>query len=124
MNYQILNITIGVFGFILFMVIQSIFINGINELFKGACINDINKGKICKGNIGYMLAPKWFEQYKNTEWSKPLWSCVRCMASVYGSATYFPFVIRLFGFHVWELFIWIIDVCSLVYLNYYFYKKL
>lgn len=106
------------------MLLQAIFINGVHELFKGGCITDISSGKKCSGNLFYSINPSFFEKYKNTNWSKPLWSCIKCQSSIWSIITFWPVVIYLFGFHIWEIPVWIFDSCSLVFLNYYWYKKL
>ena len=107
-----------------FMMIQGIFINGVHELFKGSVVDTINAGKQYSGNIGYLLAPKWFEKNKGKKWSRPLFSCVRCMSSTYGALTLFPTAIYLYGFQWWEVPVYIVDSISLVYINYWLYKKL
>ena len=124
MNYETVNTLLFLAAFVIFACIQSLFINGIHELFKGGCINDMTKGHMCKGNLGYMLNPDWFERNKEKSWAKPLWACVKCMASIWSIVTFFPLVIFVFGFHWWELYAWIMDAVSLIYLNFYFYKKL
>jgi len=110
--------------FILFMVVQALFINGVNECFKGKCWEDLNTGRKCDGNIFYKLNPEWFEKAKEKWWSKPIFSCVKCQSSLYGTITFWPVVVRVYGFHWEEIFVWVVDMFCLVYLNYYIYKKL
>lgn len=111
-------------SFSLFVVLQSLMINGINESCKGEKLVDGVTGKVSyQGMIFYELAPKFFDKYKSKWWSRPLWVCVKCMASFWGTVTFLPFVIYLFGFRWIELFVLCMDIFILVYLNYYFYKK-
>lgn len=114
----------NIVSFILFCIIQSFFINGVFECCKGACTEDYQKGKIYSGNIIYMLNPKWFENNKHKEWSRPLYSCVKCMSSVWGAITFWPTVIYLFGFHWVEVPVFVINVFVLVTLNWWVYKRL
>lgn len=114
-----------IIGFLLFAVLQSLFINGIHESLKGQKLVDGISGKVqYQGMILYMIAPKILEKYKYRFWSKSLYTCVQCMGSTYGALTFWPLVIYLFGFHFIEIFVFIMDVFILVYLNRYFYNKL
>jgi len=100
---------------ILFIIIQAWFINGVHISFKGYKQNDI-----LHGNIFYlMFAHKWSgEEW----WQKPLYSCVKCMASLWGALTFWPFVLYVYGFHWVELPIFVADVFALAFLNFFFYK--
>lgn len=111
-------------SFLIFVVSQSLAINGIYECFRGGCVNDIVKGKVCSGNIFYQLSPDFFEKHKNKIWAKPLFGCLRCMSSVYGALTFWPIVIMVFGFYPIEIIVFVFDVFILVYLNMFFYKRL
>jgi hypothetical protein len=113
-----------IIGFAIFMIMQAFFINGVFELCRGKCVNDIKDGKKCSGNLFYMINPEFFERGKGKEWGNPLFSCVRCMASVWSLITFFPTVIYLFGFHLVEIPVWVFDAIGLVSLNYLVYKKL
>lgn len=111
-------------GFAIFCVLQAFAINGIFELFRGGCVNDIKNGRKCSGNFFYMFAPEFFERNKNKRWSNPFFSCVKCMASIWSLITFMPLVIYLFGFHLIQIPIWAFDAFILVSLNYLIYKKL
>lgn len=111
-------------GFLIFVLLQAVAINGVYELFRGGCVNDIKEGRKCSGNLFYMIAPDFFERNKNKKWGNPLWSCVKCMASVWSAITFFPLVIFIFDFHLVEIFIWVFDSFVLVTLNYWVYKRL
>ena|ERR1700753_116623 len=112
-------------SFIGFCLIQSFFINGVHEAFKGSAIrDDVNKTISYQGNILYMIMPRFLEKYKHRYWAKNLWTCVKCLSSTYGALTFWPTVIYLFGFKWEEIFIYIIDVFVLVTLNWIVYKKL
>lgn len=111
--------------FLLFTVLQAWCINGIHSCFKGNMLVDGVSGKVdYQGMVFYMMAPKFFESNKNKAWSKPFFSCVMCMASVWGALTFWPLVIYLFGFRWLELYVFGLDVFILVYLNKYFYSKI
>jgi hypothetical protein len=112
-------------SFSVFVVLQSLAINGIYDCFRGSAIkDDVSKKISYQGMVLYKIAPTFFEKYKYREWSKPLYSCIRCMASVYGALTYFPTVIYFWGFKWIEIPVFLFDIFILVYLNFYFYKKL
>jgi len=121
---MIQEVVLYLVAFMIFVVLQSLAINGIYELFRGGCIeNDMKKGRVCSGNLFYMISPEFFERNKNKTWASPFFGCVKCMASFYSLITFFPTVIYLFGFHWEEIFIWAFDAFILVFLNYFFYKK-
>lgn len=110
--------------FSLFVVIQSLFINGVHYCFGGSCTNDISKGRVCVGNVFFLFAPEFFQANKEEVWARPIYSCPRCMSSFWSIVTFLPLVVYLFGFHWVELFAWVIDAVSLVSLNWIIYKKL
>jgi hypothetical protein len=111
--------------FLIFVVLQSMVINGIKECFQGSKLVDGVSGKVdYQGMIFYMIAPKFFERVKNRTWVKPLWGCVKCMSSVWGGITFWSIVLPVFGFHAIEILVFIFDVFILVYLNYFFYKRI
>lgn len=109
-------------GFLLLLVLQAWVINGVHDSFSGKW--KLDDGKIVKeGMIFYPLA-YWLDNRIKNEWiKKPLWKCVKCMASVWGALTFWPVVLFVFGFHFFELYIFVCDVFALVYLNYFFYKR-
>ena len=100
---------------ILFLIVQAWVINGVHIAFKGYKQNGIPHG-----NVFYlMFAHKWSgEEW----WQKPLYVCIKCMASLWGAATFWPFVLYVYGFHWVELPIFVADVFALVFLNFLFYK--
>ena len=109
--------------FLVFAVLQALFINGVHELFKGGCVNDLIKGKICNGNLGYKLGQPFFEKHKSKTWAMPLWGCVKCQSSVWGAFTFWPVVLVLFGYDWKEIPVSVFDMIILIPLNYYIYKK-
>lgn len=122
---MIQEVILYVVAFAIFCVLQAFAINGIFELFRGKCIeNDIQKGRVCSGNLFYMIAPEFFEKNKHKKWSNPVFSCVKCMASVWSLITFMPTVIFIFGFHWIEILVWAFNAFILVSLNYLIYKKL
>lgn len=96
--------------FLLFALIQSLVINGIKMCFD-------------KEEILYPLR-KLIDRIVKNEWArKPFYSCVKCMSSIYGGLTYWGVVVPVFGFHHCEIPVFLFDVFTLVYLNYFFYKR-
>lgn len=96
--------------FLLLVVAQSLFINGLMICFE--------KGMIME----------WWPAFikrviKNEYWHKPLFSCIRCMASVYGFITFWPAILYWFGFNWLQIPVFVVDVFSLVFVNFYLYKK-
>lgn len=125
MNAQLIDFLGYLIGFGILVVLQALAINGIKEALSGSAIKDDLSGKITyQGNILYMMAPKFFEKYKYRYWAKNWWTCIKCMSSTYGAATYWPIVVFVFGFYWIEVLIFVWDVFILTYLNYYFYKKI
>lgn len=113
-----------IYGFV-FIVMQSLFINGVHECFKGSKLVDgITKKVDYQGMIFYLFAPEFFEKNKNKLWAKNLWTCVKCMSLPYGAITFFPMVIYLFGWHWEEIPFFVFDLFILVSTNWYIYKKL
>lgn len=117
-------IVLYLISFSIFVVLQALAINGVFELCRGGCVNDLKEGRKCSGNLFYMIAPEFFEKNKNKSWAAPLFGCVRCMSSFWSLITFFPTVIYFYGFHWEEIFIWAFDAFILVSLNFYVYKKL
>jgi hypothetical protein len=111
-------------AFFVFIILQGLAINGAYEAFAGGCVTDINGKKSCSGNILYMLNPAFFERNKNKYWAKPFFACVKCMSSAWGSITFWGTVIPVFGFHLFEIWVWIWDVFILVSVNWIISKKL
>lgn len=99
--------------FLVFLGLQALFINGVYYCFE-------------KDNIFYKINPGFFDRIKKQKpmWAYPLWLCVRCMSSVYGTATFWITVIPLFGFDLYEVWVWIGDIFILCTLNWLLYKIL
>lgn len=111
--------------FLIFVVLQSMAINGLHECFKGSKLVDGVSLKVdYHGMIFYMIAPKFFEKVKHRTWVKPLWGCVKCMSSFWGAITFWSIVLPVFGFHPIEILVFVFDAFILVYLNYFFYKRI
>ena len=95
--------------FLIFTVLQSWFINGVKGLYEEKMI--LHKLSI------------FLSKHLSETWRKPIYSCVRCMSSLYGALTFFPVGIYIYGWR-WELVpVFIFDACILVYLNFFFYKR-
>lgn len=116
-------IVVYLIGFLVMMFIQAVIINGISISFNGWDEVKPNGQVIYHGNIFYPIA-RWFKGRPKLEWiGKPIYSCVKCMASVWGAATFWFPVIKFFGYDSFEIYVFICDVFALVYLNFYLYKK-
>lgn len=109
MTQQLLNIVLGLTGFILFVIVQGLIINGIKE--------SMNEGMILD-KFG-----KWLKKTLGEYWFAPFGGCIRCMASVYGTITYWPVVLIMLGWHWQELPLFVADVFCLVTVNWIIYKK-
>jgi len=89
-------------------------------LFQGLAINGfqqaMDEGMILNGYKFWLKSKKsWF--------GKPMGLCIRCMASVGGSITFWPAALYGYGFRWVEVFAWVMDIFVLVYINFYFFKK-
>lgn len=118
-NYDIL---VYVISFFLFVLLQSIFINGVYISFQGN--DEIVDGKLkMKGMILYPIG-RWLKlNIKNDFFLKPLFICIKCMASFYGTITFWPIVIYIYGFNLVEIYFFVLDIFCLVYMNFLLYKK-
>lgn len=67
---------------------------------------------------------KWCRKTLGDYWSKPISSCIKCMSSFYSMITYWPLVLWIFGFSVWEIPLFVVNVFILVSLNWFIYKRL
>lgn len=107
---NIVEVLFYLISFSIFAVLQALFINGWNESF----------------TEGHLLNPikKYLSKRVKDFWLRPLFGCIRCQASLIGGGTFWCTMIPLFGFKVAEIPIYIADVFILVYLNFYFYKKI
>lgn len=56
---------------------------------------------------------KWSLEYLGKFWSKPLFTCPTCMASVHSIYVYWPVTILLFGFHVELIYFYVVYVLAL-----------
>lgn len=95
--------------FLIFCLVQSMAIVGLRNCFSD---NEIFSG-----------VARFVKWVLGEYWSRPFVSCVKCMASVWGSATFWPPVIHFYGFNWFEIYVWIIDMFVLVFLNYFLYKR-
>lgn len=108
MNWQLLNIVLGQIAFLLFIIIQSLIINGIKASFDKE-----------------MIFEKYGNWVRSLGWiGKPLGACIKCMGSLFGGILYWPATIYLFGFETWQIPVFIANVFCVSVLSFYFYKKL
>lgn len=108
-----------VYQFIVLIIVQALFINGLHIAFKGYIDEQGKK----HGNILFMLV-SYRTFGKDLYWTKPLWDCIKCMSSVWGTVSFFM-LYTAFGFNTTLLqlcFLWVIDVVALAYLSYLLYK--
>lgn len=107
---MVFDIFILLVCFILFVLIEALAINGVYESFT-------------KGNIFHRIAPGFIDRNREKWWTKPLYSCTKCMSSVWGSLFYWVIVLQVFGFHSIEISGWVINVFMLVVVNFQIYKR-
>lgn len=103
------NILFYLLCFATFTVLQSFFINGVNEAFKEDHL--FYPVRILLSNT----IPVWVQ--------KPLFLCVRCMSSLWGTSTLLPCLIYMYGFHWIEVPVQVFDIFILCSLNHLVYKK-
>jgi hypothetical protein len=53
---------------------------------------------------------------------KPIIECVKCMASFWSLVTYWPLVLLVFGFHWWQIPVFIADMLVVSFLSWFFNK--
>lgn len=111
-------------AYLVFVYLESLAINGVVEAFKGSCVNDMNKGKICDGNIFYKISPSFFERNKGKAWTMPWFGCVKCASSGTGGVFFWGTILPIFSFHYFEIWLYILNTFILVSLNWVIYKKL
>lgn len=101
-----MKLLIYLLSFSIFVLLQGLFINGVNACFKEG-----------------MIFHKIGQPLKDYFYAKPLYSCVRCMASWWGAMTFIPAYLYLFGRN-WEMIpLLIFDIFILVTVNFWIYKK-
>jgi len=105
---------LGLLFFCIFMVLQSVFINGLKSTFGKEMIFE-KVGIFLKSKLPIYLY-------------KPLIGCVQCMSSVWGTITYWSFIFLFFKLKyvhipIWVA-IWVVDVFCLTVINLYISKKL
>lgn len=118
------QVVLYVIGFIIFCVLQSLSIHGIYYAFSGGCLDQLDGSKFCNGSIFYKISPSFFEKNRGKCWTMPLWGCYKCMASFWGFVTFWGTVLPLFGFYLFEIWVFIFNVFILVSINSWIYKKI
>lgn len=123
-----LDILIYAVLFLILIYCQSLFINGISYCFKIEPKKDL-EGKMIgiDGGIFHKISFWINEREKNWFWGfirKPLFACIRCMASFWGTLTYWSVALTVLGYHWQEVTFWIFDIGILISLNWIVYKKL
>lgn len=94
---------------LIFVLLQGLAINGFQQVMDGGMIFNPYK--------------KWLQKQKS--WiGKPGGLCIKCLSSTGGTITFWPSALYCYGFHWFEIFVWIFDIFVLVYVNFYFYKKM
>ena len=100
-----------VVSFSLFVVLQSLAINGVKICFQ-------------EGMIFYKFG-EWLKRVvKNKELIRPIFLCINCMASFWSAITFFSMVLPIYGFRWVELVVWVWDAFILCALSGYIYKKI
>ncbi len=110
--------------FCILIILQALLINGVHECCRGACVEDIHKGRVCSGNIFYMLNPEWFEINKHKNWAKPVFACTKCQSSLWCTITFWPYAVSVYGFHYAEILVWGLDMFATLPVAWLIYKKL
>jgi hypothetical protein len=90
-------------------------------LFQGLAINGFNQA-MDEGMI-FNVYKKWLQ--KRPSWiGKPLGLCIKCSASVGSLVTFWPVALYCYGWHPFEIYVWIFDAFVLISVNWIIYKKL
>jgi hypothetical protein len=97
--------------FLLFLILEAFVINGIRECFS-------------EGNIFFKMFGSFIKKHQGKWWSYPMWYCIKCMGSTYGSLLFWVVAYPLFGISYFTLVAWILNCFSLVSLNYLVYKNI
>lgn len=93
---------------LIFVFFQSMAMNGFSQAMdEGMILNPYKKW--------LQRRPKWF--------GYPMGICIKCLASIGGTITFWPAVLYGVGFRPIDFFAWGMDIFVLVFLNAYFYKK-
>lgn len=121
---MISDVVLYLIGYLIFLLIEALAINGVYEAFKGNCWEDLKRGRLCEGNIFYKINPSFFEKHRGKSWTLPLWGCVKCQSSIIGGIIFWGAVLFLFGFHWVEIPIYVCNTFVLVTLNWIIYKKI
>ena len=90
-------------------------------LFQGLAINGFQQAM----DEGMILNSykKWL--LKRKKWiGKPLGLCIRCAASVGSAVTFWPCALYCYGWHPFELYVWVLDALVLISVNFIIYKRL
>ncbi len=105
-----INVLLYLVSFLIFVVLQALAINGWNEAWK----------------IDMIFYPirKFLLKHIKEVYLKPVILCVKCESSAIGGVTFWMTVLPIFGFHPFEIWIWIMDTFILVTLNWIIYKKM
>jgi hypothetical protein len=95
--------------FLIFVILQGLAINGFQQ--------SMDEGMILNGYKNWLKKQKsWF--------GKPMGLCIRCMASVGGTITFWPAVLYEYGWRPIEIFAWVFDIFILISVNWILYKKM
>lgn len=89
--------------------------------FQGLSINGFQQSM----EDGMILNPykKWLQ--KMPSWiGKPLGLCIKCSASIGSIVTFWPVALYVYGWHPFEIFVWVFDIFVLVSVNWILYKKM
>lgn len=96
--------------FLIFVILQALFINGWNDCFKSDMI--------------FYPIRVFLLKHIPEKFLTPFILCVKCESSIIGGATFWITVIPIFGFNWFEIWISIADIFILVTLNWLVYKKM
>lgn len=106
-----IDIFIFLLSFLVFVFIQGLFINGVYNCFK-------------KDMVFYPLA-EYLQRVIKNEWIlKPVFGCLMCMSSLWGTVSYWLSVYPLFGITKIVVLFYFFDVFILVAINQTIWKRL
>lgn len=110
MNWQLLNIILGMLAFLVFCILESLVINGIRSTTE-------------KGMI-FEKPALWVQKKLGPFWSHPVVGCIKCSGLSYGGLMFWPAVLQAFGFHWWQVPLYFVNALILSVISWYFYKRL
>lgn len=107
---HLVNIILAMAAFGIFIFLEALVINGIRSTTESEMI--------------FEKPALWLKKKLGPFWSHPIVGCVKCSGLSYGGLMYWPLVTTQFGFHFWEVLLYIVNALILSVVSWYYYKKL